>query len=193
MFQVEEIALVLNQDAYCYKNALGFKGWINHLKSNTIDDQWYIWRYIVSLRHAEYYKNKKGFFNYILRIYHYYKMRQYGYITGFQIPPCTIGPGLTIWHWGTIIINPATKIGVNCTLYPGVLIGHKAEGMPAPEIGNNVFLGSGAKIIGGVKIGDNVVIGPNTVVVKDVPDNAVIVGSPARIIRIGSKKVNMVL
>ena len=193
MPEVSNISSILNKDAQNYAQSVGLIGWINHLRSNTIDDQWYIWRYIVSLRYSEHYKNRNGIFNYFFRLYFYYLMRKYGRKTGFQIPPGTVGSGLTIWHWGPIIINPAARIGENCTLYPGVLIGHKGEGQPAPKIGNNVFIGSGAKIIGGITIGNNVTIGPNTVIVKDVPDNATIVGAPARIIKIGNNKVNITL
>lgn len=70
----------------------------------------------------------------------------------------------------------------------GVTIG--AEKEQSPILGNNIFIGAGAKIIGGVRIGDNVKIGANAVVVKDVPDNATVVGVPARIIKIGEKKVD---
>ena len=110
-----------------------------------------------------------------MRVWYLHKLRSLSRITGFQIPPNTVGEGLTIWHWGTIIINPKVKIGKNCTLYPGVLIGHKEEGQPAPVIGNNVFICSGAKIIGNVHIGNNVVIGHNCVVTHDIPDNTKVV------------------
>ena len=103
------------------------------------------------------------------------KLRKYSYITGFQIPPNVCGKGLTIWHWGSIIINPAAKIGDNCTLYPGVLIGQKYRGGGAAVIGNNVFIGAGTKIIGNITIGNNVTIGQNCVITKDIPDNSVVV------------------
>lgn len=82
---------------------------------------------------------------------------------------------MTIWHWGSIIINPAVKIGEGCTLYPGVLVGHKKPGERAAIIGDNVFIGAGTKIIGTVRIGNNVTIGQNCVITKDVPDNSVVV------------------
>lgn len=103
------------------------------------------------------------------------KLRKYSHITSFQIPPNVCGKGLTIWHWGPIIINPAAKIGNYCTLYPGVLIGHKYPGNGAAIIGDNVFIGAGTKIIGPVKIGNNVTIGQNCVITKDIPDNSVVV------------------
>ena len=142
-------------------------------------------QYIVALRHLEYYKNAPQRGWYLLgHVYWAWRLRRLSYKTGFQIPPNTCGKGLTIWHWGSIVINPKTHIGENCTLYPGVLIGHKTpeEGKSA-TIGNNVFIAAGTKIIGDVTIGDNVTIGVNTVIVKDVPSNVVIAGNPYKIIR----------
>lgn len=128
------------------------------------------------MRYVEYYQITTGsIVNKILMLWWLRCLRKYSHITGFQIPPNVLGKGLTIWHWGAIIINPATKIGDNCTLYPGVLIGHKKPGGGAAIIGNNVFIGAGTKIIGSVKIGNNVTIGQNCVITKDVPDNSVIV------------------
>lgn len=189
----KQLDSVIQADKINYLHVCKLGGLISHLKSNTIDDQWYIWKYIKNLRYAEFYKSRNGVFSYLMRLFFYSRLRKYGQKTGFQIPPNTIGRGLTIWHWGTIIINPTVKIGCNCTLYPGVLIGHKAEGLPAPRIGNNVFIGSGSKIIGDIEIGDNVIIGPNTVIVKNVPSNTTVVGNPARIIKQARKKVNIIL
>lgn len=111
-----------------------------------------------------------------MRIYWLRRLRKLSYKTGFQIPPNTCGKGLTIWHRGAIIINPATRIGENRTLYSGVLIGHKsAKEGKAAIIGNNVFIGTGTKIIGDVHIGDNVTIGQNCVITKDIPANSVVV------------------
>lgn len=110
---------------------------------------------------------------------------------GFQIPWQTeIGPGLYISHYGPIIVNPSSKIGTNCNLTVGVLLGlnHKVDesgrslGFEYPKIGNRVSLGNGAKVIGGVVIGDDCIIGVNTVVTKNVPDKSVVVGIPARIV-----------
>ena len=110
-------------------------------------------------------------------------MKKLSYKTGFQIPPNTIGSGLTIWHYGFIIVNSRAKLGKNCTLYSGVEIGHKKRDCPAPIIGNNCFIGAGTKIFGDIKIGNNVVIAPNAVVTKSFPDNCIIAGVPAKIIK----------
>lgn len=165
-------------DAVNYKSQ--YRSWIRKIKCNVFSDpiseQKYIWLYIKALRYVEYYQNTSGgTINKLFMLWWLKKLRKYSHITGFQIPPHTCGWGLTIWHWGPIIINPAAKLGNNCTLYPGVLIGHKAQGGGAATIGNNVFIGAGTKIIGPVKIGDNVIVGQNCVITKDIPSNSVVV------------------
>lgn len=114
-------------------------------------------------------------------IYFYWRLRQLSYKTGIQIPPNTFGKGLQIWHYGAIIVNPKAKIGHYATIYPGVIIGAKANGIPI--LGNHVTIYAGAKILGGVLVGDNVTIAPNAVVVKDVPSDCVVAGVPAKIIK----------
>jgi len=93
-----------------------------------------------------------------------------------------IGKGLQLGHFGGIYIK--ANIGENCTIAQQVVIGYKGafSGGGVPTLGNNVFVGAGAKIIGEIKIGNNVKIGANAVVITDVPDNATAVGVPARII-----------
>lgn len=155
--------------------------WVKRLKhnmfSNPISEQKYIWLYIKALRHVEYYQNSDNILSKILMLWWLRRLRKYSHITDFQIPPNVCGKGLTIWHWGTIIINPAAKIGDNCTLYPGVLVGHKVPEGGAATIGNNVFIGAGTKIIGPVKIGNNVTIGQNCVITQDIPSYSVVVSS----------------
>lgn len=104
-------------------------------------------------------------------------------ITGIHIPRgCRIGPGLRIYHYGGIVLNPDTVIGSHCTLRHGVTVGNRKNDHDVPVIGNNVDIGAGAKLLGAISIGNNVHIGANTVVLKDVPDNSVAVGVSARII-----------
>jgi len=95
----------------------------------------------------------------------------------------SIGPGFYIGHPSCIIINYDTVIGKNCNISSGVVIGISNRGkIGCPEIGDDVFIGPGAKIFGKIKIGNNVVIGANSVVTSDVPDNAVVVGIPGQVI-----------
>lgn len=82
------------------------------------------------------------------------------------------------------MINEATIIGKNCLIFQGVTIGVGTSGIP--RIGDNVILSSGAKIIGGITIGNNVTIGANAVVTKDIPDNSIAVGIPAKVIAVNT-------
>ena len=101
--------------------------------------------------------------------------------TGISIPACCrIGKGFRIHHFGGIIFHPSVRIGENCTLYHGVTIGDRGGAGGAAQIGDNVLLGAGAKVIGPVVIGDNCIIGANAVVTKDMPANTVAVGSPCQ-------------
>lgn len=145
-----------------------------------------IWKHIKALRYYEYYSNRPkplNIWNQLCLIYYARKLRKLSYKTGFQMAPNVIGPGLTIFHYGPIICNGKARIGKNATLNPNITIGHKVPGGPAPTIGDNVFIGSGARVIGGVIVGNNVTIAPNAVVSHDVEDNVVVGGVPAKIIR----------
>lgn len=134
---------------------------------------------VVLLRFCQ---HTKGPLHLIIKfIYYYLRM-----LLCFDTPANTkIGPGLLILHHGNIVVNSNAAIGCNCTIGNGVTIGHNFFGrhLGVPTLGDNVFIGTGAKIIGPIRIGNNVIIGANAVVVKDVPDNAVVAGNPARILR----------
>lgn len=95
-----------------------------------------------------------------------------------------IGPGLYIGHFGNVFVGGETRIGKNCNISQGVTIGWAGRGEEwgLPEIGDNVYIGPGAKILGKIRIGNNVAIGANAVVTRDLPDNAVAAGVPARVI-----------
>lgn len=105
-------------------------------------------------------------------------------LTGIQINVNSdIAPGFFIGHFSCIIIG-AEKIGRNCSVGQGVTVGRKGAGKSNgwPIIGENVYIGAGAKVFGAISIGDNVIIGANAVVNKDVPANCTAVGIPAKII-----------
>ena len=118
----------------------------------------------------------------MFRAYHWLKHRRNIKKTMIFIASNSVGPGFHIQHRGFRHINGNTRIGENCEILPMVLIGNKRpehEGTKI-EIGNNCYISTGVTIIGPVKIGDNVIIGAGDVVTKDIPDNCVAYGIPAR-------------
>jgi serine O-acetyltransferase len=94
------------------------------------------------------------------------------------------GKGFVLMHPIGVIINGAVKGGEKVVIESGVVIGASHNGLPVqvPVLGNNIFIGAGAKVLGGIRVGNNVTIGANAVVVKDVSDNVTVAGIPARII-----------
>jgi serine O-acetyltransferase len=104
-------------------------------------------------------------------------------ITGIELPcEVTVGNNFRIDHFGGIIISGFASFGDNCVIRDGVTVGLRRVDDPvAPKIGNNVDIGTGAKVLGDITIGDNVIIGANAVVLEDVPSNSIAVGVPARI------------
>ena len=112
--------------------------------------------------------------------------------TGIEIHPgATIGKGLFIDHGMGVVIGETTEIGDNVTIYQGVTLGGtgKETGKRHPTIGNNVMIGSGAKVLGPFKVGDNSKIAANAVVLNEVPENSTCVGVPARIVKINNQRV----
>jgi len=106
------------------------------------------------------------------------------FLTGIEIHPAAkIGSGFFVDHGMGVVIGETTEIGEDCLLYQGVTLGGtgKEKGKRHPTLGNNVVVGTGAKVLGPITIGNNVVIGANSVVLKSIPDNAVCVGVPGRI------------
>ena len=113
-------------------------------------------------------------------------------ITGIEIHPgARIGKGLFIDHGMGVGIGETTVIGDNVTLFQGVTLGGtgKEKGKRHPTLGNNVVVGTGAKVLGNIDIGDNVNVGANAVVIKDIPPNSTVVGVPGRVARKEGKRV----
>lgn len=119
----------------------------------------------------------RKFFSLIYKIW--FKFTQI--VTGIELPcEVEIGRNFVIDHFGGIVISGYAKFGDNCRIRNGVVVGLQRVDEPcAPVIGNNVDIGSGAKVLGPIKIGNNVVIGANAVVIRDVPDNCIAAGVPA--------------
>ncbi len=145
----------------------------------------YIWQFQRRLRKFEYYTNcRNDLLGKVYRFFLRIRFRKNSLNLGFSIPINVFGPGLAIVHYGTIIVNPNAKIGSNCRIHANTNIGASGGSHKAPKIGNNVYIGPGAKIYGDIKIGNNIAIGANSTVNKSfLDDNILIAGSPAKKIK----------
>ncbi len=147
------------------------------------DTEYFISKYLVYLRKQEYYINTAGLnaFKKLLALYYERKKHNLGNELGFYIGPNCFKKGLTIYHHGTVIVNPAAKIGTNCKLHGNNCIGNNGTEDNNPVIGDNVDIGFGAVIIGDVTIADNIKIGANAVVNKSFLEPGItIAGVPAK-------------
>ena len=129
-------------------------------------------------------KSRRSWMYYPIALIH----RHYGHKYGIGLSAdLEVGGGLRFAHFSCIFIG-AKKIGKNLTIYQGCTIG-AVHGKGAPSIGDNVLMYAGSKIVGKVRGGNNVVVGANAVVVNDVPDNAVVVGVPARVVSLNASNI----
>ena len=97
---------------------------------------------------------------------------------------CLLGAGTKLAYGGiAVVIHARANIGKNCVIGQCVTIGGRSKHYAVPIIGDNVYIGAGAKILGPVKVGDNSVIGAGAVVLNDVPENSIVVGVPAKVIK----------
>ena len=137
------------------------------------------WEYTKCLRKLEYYTNNN---NMLRRFWQARKLGKLKRKTGIHLEPNVAGPGIYIVH-GSVIISSIAKLGENCKVQQYVTIGgtSRYNNSGAPTIGNRVFIGAGAAVIGNIKIADDVVIGANAVVAKDILEPGITVaGAPAR-------------
>lgn len=138
-------------------------------------------RYLKSLRRYEYHINTNSPLRFWFRLIN----RRLGVRYHIAIAPNTVGYGLKLPHLELGVIVNCFEMGNHCTVNSGVVVGNKGPGLKdqIPTIGNDVNLCVGCKVIGKITIGNNVVIAPNAVVTKSVPDNCVVAGIPAKIIK----------
>lgn len=114
------------------------------------------------------------------------------FFTGIEIHPgANIGNRLFIDHGMGVVIGETCEIGDNVVIYQGVTLGGtgKEKGKRHPTVGNNVVIGSGAKVLGSFRVGDNSNIGSNAVVLREVPDNCTVVGNPGRVVKRNGERV----
>lgn len=138
-------------------------------------------RFSIIFRLCQHYRSTNKMMFYFFMLW----LRRLKYKYGFDISyRTTIGKGLYIGHFGGIVIHGDTVIGENCNLSQGMTIGvlNRGKNQGVPVIGNRVFIGPGAVILGGITIGDEVLIGANAVVTFDVPDRSVVAAPQAAII-----------
>jgi serine O-acetyltransferase len=133
-------------------------------------------RYNVAMRFAATRRSKPG------RLLARVLLRRQRLRLGINIPAQTaVGPGLLIGHAGGIVVNAAASIGSDCNLSHNVTIGTtRGPSGGVPTIGNRVYIGPGAIIIGNIVVGDDVAVGANAVVLHDVPSGMTVVGNPGR-------------
>lgn len=171
------------------KRALGIK----RKRPNLFGDE--IWKFQRILRKYEYAvnQNEKSLWGKMKCLMLRFKYHNLSLKLGFSIPINVFGPGLAIVHYGTIVVSSGAKIGANCRIHEGVTIGATNGSSVAATIGNNVFIGSGAKIIGDIKISSNVAIAANAVVVSDVisEEGCTVGGVPAKVISKNNSKLNI--
>lgn len=126
-----------------------------------------------------------SFLRRILRVLFFFIEKWIEIITGIRIPgECMIGKGLYIGHFGPIIVHSQAKIGDFCNLSQGVTIGvlQRGERTGVPVIGNRVYIGPNAIVIGGINIGNDTAIGAGAIVTKSAADRTVLAGNPARVL-----------
>ncbi len=179
----------LNQD----KKALGIKPHGVAGKIMSYFSPNHIWKFQKTMRKLEYYTNCKnrGLSKFYV-LYLRYKFKNISLKLGFSIPINVFGPGLSIVHYGTIVINRNTKVGRNCRMHACVNIGASGGESGAPQIGDNVYIAPGAKIYGNITIANNIAIGANAVVNKSCEqEHVALAGVPAK--PIGSVDIKKII
>lgn len=157
------------------------------LAKYTYGENYQIKKYKKELRKLEYYKNipHPNILQKILYAWYLLKHRRSCLKTGMYIAPNSCGKGLHIVHPGFIRLGVIVDIGDNCTVLPMALCGKKSPNLTEFKItiGDNCYISTGVTILGPVRIGNNVTIAAGAVVTKDVPDNCVVAGVPAKIVK----------
>lgn len=137
-------------------------------------------RYQRWMRKVEYLQTTHGRISRVRRFVARFMLERLSLATGITLPPGVCGPGVSIAHHGTLVVNSRARIGAGCRLHPTVTIGISNGGVPC--IGEAVYIGPGAVLYGAITVGDGAVIGANSVVNRDVPPGVTVAGSPAKVI-----------
>ncbi len=162
---------------YGRKKPFGLSAFLRHMFYENVPGI----RFSIVFRLCQYYRGRNKVLFYVFYVW----LKRIKYKYGFDISYRTkIGKGLYIGHFGGIVIHGDAEIGENCNLSQGMTIGVLVRGRNEgiPKIGNRVFIGPGAAILGGITIGDDVLIGTNSVVHFNVPDGSVVAAPQSTII-----------
>lgn len=173
--------MINNKNEYKYflerdKIALG----ITRKKPKIFGDD--IWKFERQLRKTEYYHNcSKTIFGKIIYAYNMFRYHKMRVKLGISIPLNVFDYGLAIVHFGSIVVNNNARVGKNCRIQDSTTIGATNGELNAALIGDNVFIGSGARIIGNIYIADDIAIGANAVVVHNFNEKGITIGGvPAK-------------
>lgn len=142
-------------------------------------------RFTYYLRKVAFYYEKRKSFGIFGYIYNRTLLHHYRFKYGFDMSPQTIiGPGFYIGHFGGVVISPYAVLGANINIAQGVTIGSTSTGprMGAPTLGDRVWVGANAILVGKITIGSDALIGPGAYVYFDVPEKAVVLGNPAIVV-----------
>lgn len=152
-----------------------------------------IWKFEILLRKVEYDLNcRRGLSALVIGKYHKFRFHRLSVKLGFTIPPNVFREGLSIPHYGTIVVHGNVRAGKNCRLQECVTIGATSGSHEAAVIGDNCYFASGAKVIGAVCIADDVAVGAGAVVTKDITEAGTTwAGVPARKISDNDSHANL--
>ena len=172
---------ILQRDVYRYQGKDGLSAFLKALRTPGF-------RYTYCLRRRQFHAEQKGLLSRIHACFWRSVKRHYSYKYGYQIPSrADIGPGFYLGHYGHVIVSPHASIGANVSIFPGVTIGASNEATQfsrpgAPTIGDRVWIGANAIIVGRVLIGSDTLIAPGAFVSTDAPCGSIVRGNPARVL-----------
>jgi len=174
-----ELKQIIKQDMLRYgiRKSLSMSSFFNFFYINVNPGL----KFTIIFRYCQFYRKRNRFFFYFFLLWLQRLKYRYGIDISYRT---TIGKGLYIGHFGGIVVHGDAVIGENCNLSQGMTIGILVRGKNAgiPKIGNRVFIGPGAAVLGGITIGNDVLIGTNAIVTFDVPDKSVVASPIASIV-----------
>lgn len=176
MTLAEYIALDVRMEHYPFLSKERFLDWLLQT------EQYHLRRYVRYLRSEEFYTTVRP--NKLLRYWYFRQKNRLGARLGFFIPAGCFGPDLKIEHYGSVIVNPHTRVGAGCTLHGNCCLGNKG-GTPSdtdsPVLGCGINIGQGAQILGPIRLADGITVGAGSVVTRSFDEEGItIAGVPAR-------------